>query len=756
MDYRPDTMNAIGLADVFANTLRRPKLILSCAVLGLLGGLAIVTLVDPSYQTEAKILIERNEVPQTSNGAIASSTAEPVDERHVASQVTVMQSSDFADVVVKRLDLANNDKFVPPKLSYGFIKSLAANFGFIDDKRALSTEIRAILETQNSLTVFSPLDANVIHIKATSGDPQMAASLSNAMADEYVKSTMVGGDVNSKRVQEWLGIQIQELRQKVSDSENAAEKFRAEAGLIKGANSTLGVQEISELNSQLTLAEAALTEAEVRSAEIKSVLARKGSVDGSSEVLSSPIIQSLQQQHLEANRVLTELSGTYLANHPKIRAARKQTSEIEKQIRKEALKIVEGLAGQAKVAAARANAIRESLDQKKGRESAANLDDIELKALEREATANRQLLETLLARYVDANTRSGSDFRPTLARVIQKAQVPTAITFPRVGPIVLLSSLGGLSLGLGLAFLAALMRMAVGNPAVQVRQNIVYERPARADRPNAAQPVSGPIFEAPAVPIQPAPDMSFRPAPEFPITVDTPPVVGETAVADPGISQPIHYASTAQAAPAASFGHEAGGGLTESIRELRLQTLCTSFAFTRVGCDPIESALGVFRTAKELAAEKNRVLVIDLDYERAELERLFNLPEGQGLLDLFSGQSDFSKLICRDAQSGVHVIRLGDIENMPDPNVLASRIAAVLRSVTAIYDYVLIHVGKASAESLPIVKICDAAAVISPPTHDAEALLALKTLTEKSSLRVLHVSVERPEAFAQEALAAVA
>ena len=102
-----------------------------------------------------------------------------------------------------------------------------------------------------------------------------------------------------------------------------------------------------------TLADAASSEATARANEIKSLLAAKGSVDASSDVLSSPVVQNLREQQSTAARKISELSATYLPNHPKMMAAQNDLTNINRQIRAEALKVVEGLNEQAKIAKSR-------------------------------------------------------------------------------------------------------------------------------------------------------------------------------------------------------------------------------------------------------------------------------------------------------------------------------------------------------------------------------------------------------------------
>ena len=95
------------------------------------------------------------------------------------------------------------------------------------------------------------------------------------------------------------------------------------------------------------------TEAEERAKSIKNILATKGTVVGSTDVLNSTIVQSLREQQVTSARRVAELSATYLPGHPKMIAAQNDLRNIDRQIRNEALKLVDSLDQQARIAAAR-------------------------------------------------------------------------------------------------------------------------------------------------------------------------------------------------------------------------------------------------------------------------------------------------------------------------------------------------------------------------------------------------------------------
>jgi succinoglycan biosynthesis transport protein ExoP len=724
---------SLSLIDLMLAALRHWILIPLLFLLGLAAGLAILKVSKPSYQTDAQVLLVQ---PDQAFSANANQAADPqlvIDERYVEGQVSVVGSADFAAKISKKLDLASKLGTIEPA---GTLKKFLINWGFANDKAKLTAEQRAVASVQEQVKVFSIPNSSVIDVRVTGPDPQLAADLANGIADLYIDSISGKDNPNQKRIQDWLSNQITELRKKVAESEGAAERFRSTAGLLKGTSSTLGTEQISAINSQLTEAEAAEAEAVTKVSAIKALLAQRGSVASASDVMNSAVVQQLQQQRISANRAVSELSATYLSNHPKLIAAKQQVSEIDRQIRSEAIKIVEGLESQAQLAGAKTKSLRKALDGLKQSESSANLEDVQLKALERESTANRQLLETLLARYVEINTRQDLEVRPTTARVIERALVPAFITFPKPGPIVLLSSLAGLVLGLGLAFL---MEIAKATTRPIGRRDFARETGyVSPPRENAQRHMSRADVNSQRDPIRPEPE--FRRETGFTGSVaavqqETVPDLVQKSAAASIVGEPVHV-------PATSTVLGPDTSLAGELLRFKKTDVAANIAFVRVGCAPRDSAMAVVAAARGLAASNNRVLVIDMDMERAELEQLFKVPEGPGLLDLLAGQSDFNRLICRDEQSSVQVIRLGDPANAPKMDVLSARLQSILKSLQGIYDFIIIHSGKAAAESLPIVTLGDVAAMISPPSHDQETVKAMQMLREKSPMEIVHVSVE--------------
>ncbi len=412
-------------------------------IIGLALGAGLVTfiglsMVRPLYTSEARILIQNEESVFTRpTGERTNEPRTTLDEQAVQSQVQVLTSRDLILQVVKDLDLTANAAFAKDS-GQTLLRRLLTRFG-LGLGTPESQEERAANAVAEHLDVFQLSKSSVIAIEYTSGDPQLAAAIANTLADVYVGWQRSAKIEQTKDATAWLKDQIEVLRKTVAASEEEAEKFRADQGLYSGSNNvTLNAQQLSELNSQLILADAQKSEAEARARLIKQMLADNGDIDATPEVLKSQLIINLVEQRVTVQRSLAELSATLMPSHPRIQQLRSELADVRAQIRAEAGKVVKSLENEAQVAAAREASLRASLNSAKSKSAGLGDAEIKLRALERESKSNRDLLESYLARYRDASARHDMGAVPAQAAIVSRAHASVLPSFPKRGPLTLL------------------------------------------------------------------------------------------------------------------------------------------------------------------------------------------------------------------------------------------------------------------------------------------------------------------------------
>lgn len=751
---------SISIGDVLRGVGRRRMMIAGMTLISFLGAVTAVAYMSPIYTTESQVLVESLATPwdqvNASNGQAVAVTGGVDANRDIDTQIAVAKSDDIGRRVVAALKLDQVPAFNPLLRPMGKISQLKIMLGFSEDPRLLKPEELALNAYKKGLTVYQIPNSSVVAIKVSASDPKLVTSIANTLAETYVAYTREVTVQPTERARQWLAQQIDQLRSKVADADAAVERFRAEAGLLQGNSTvTLGNQQLSELSTQITLAEAAKSDARSRADSIRSLLSTTGSVDASSDVLASTMIQSLKQQQTEAQKQLADLSTIYLGNHPKMIAAQKQLDNINRRIRSEALKIVQGLEEQANIAEAREKSLRASLDQMKKQAGGANLDDVKLKALERDAQANRALLESMLGRYAEATAHLDPAAQPGRAQIIQQAAMPASPSFPKTGPMVLLITVAGLSLSLGLAFLLEIM-------AAAGRINARLNRAERAHedtedlQPQIVTP-QAPSAEpqlatyVPVPPVAPPPMPTPAPVPQAQ-TVPPPPAAPAFTVAPPPagwqpppVPQPPLAMFPAALAPGAVPPSQALETVLAWYQHQHPAHSSGNFALCSLGGGPADAPSAAMALARAQAARGTRVIVVDLCADGAPLQHASGIGTGAGITDLILGSADFTKVIARDNESTVHVLRYGHDYTLQARGLLTERFPPVLAALNQSYETVIVHLGEAGSDTPVLLRMAQAALLLSPATRLGDVTKAITALKSTGYGAVQHLLIGPPQ-----------
>ncbi len=439
--------------------LRRKRAIIIPTLLAFVLSLAIVNLITPRYKSEARILIDGRE------NVFLRPTGERNDERGaldpeaVASQVQLVLSRDLARKVIEQNKLAENPEFDPVLRGVSPIRSLLALFGIGRDPLRMTPEERVLDAYFSRLTAYAVDKSRVIVIEFQSRDPELAARIANSIAEGYLVLQLNARQGQARAAGQWLSGEIDSLRKKVAEAESRVEDFRSKSSLFIGTNNTsLSNQQLGEINTQLTNARALKSDAESKARLIRDML-QSGKPIEASEVLNSELIRRLSEQRVTLRAQLAEQSATLLGQHPRIRELRAQLADLDNQLREEAGKISRSLENDARIASGRVESLSNSLDQLKKQATSSNDDDVKLRALEREARAQRDLLESYLAKYREATTRENIDATPSDGRIISRAIVSNTPAYPKKLPIVLIATLATLMLTAGTVVTGELLRI---------------------------------------------------------------------------------------------------------------------------------------------------------------------------------------------------------------------------------------------------------------------------------------------------------
>jgi len=597
------------------------------------GVFAVIVLIifslTPRYTGSAQILIEAP--PGQLTNPLEPPSFPFADREKVASEIQVLLSRDLADEAVRRLGLAELPEFTTPGL-YGRLR--AALFGSSNNRHT-----HAVGRYYERLRVYQVGTSRVIAVDFSSRDPALAHDGANVIAELYIQDQREARLEVNARARDWLSEQIETLRQNVAVSEAAVEEFRARTGLLEGTGVQLQSQELSELNGQLITARAARSEARVRAATLEQLIdsggADQNGLDSVIEVLQSSLIQQLRVQEVQLKREITELSAQLLPSHPLMIQKQGELNSLSQQTRSEVQKIISSLHNEVLISGAREASLQRDLNALKGRRAIANRSEIELRALERDATANRTLLESLLARYAEVSARGDISIQEANARIISQAHAPESPSFPQKAPLLVLGMMIAFSAGLVTVFFAEM-----SNRNIRRAEDI---------------------------------ETSLG----IPVLAVLPQLDGVTRQNKNGPDPDRTYVNALRSL-------QAELNVVPSDKQRGRIVLLTS---TVSGEGHTATAISL---ARIMARSGLRVLLIDADFHQPEIAEILGLRMLWGFSELLTGRAGYKHVIAVDRSSGMHVMPAGNSLANPTPLLLSPRFEEIMGQLAQAYDIIVL------------------------------------------------------------------
>lgn len=698
MDNRPAQASDVeidfrALVSVLA---RRWVYLLGFVAIVAAGVYLLLSQIAPVYQSETTLLIETGGSDLTRPTQSTGADGIALDKEAITSQVQLIRSRDLAQTVAKRLDLASLPEFDPKKAKPSFLSGILKKIGLAREESSTSIEDRVLAAYYSKLAVFAVENSRVIAVDFSSTDPKLAADAANAIAEEYLALQRAAKRNTTADAAHWLSDQIVDLRAKVQAAEAKVEEFRAQNDLFDAGGTsaaTLPQQQLTDLNTELSKIRAARADAEAKASQIRLGL-QSNSVPNLTDVLNSGLIQRLIEQQVALRSQVAQLNATLLPQHPRMKELNAQVADLDRQIVGEARKILESLEAEAKLAQARETEISQSLTELKTNAATANDAGVELRALEREAAAERDLLESYLGRYREAVAREQTQYTPADARVISRAAVSAVPDFPKKVPMTIAATVAALILAI--AFLL-LRELASGRP---MRRVSYTEQP-------------------------------------LPVTPGAVPVDGHTRWADDHSVRRMMPKEPTLVPEIVDRVEESLAAISERIIKSGQKRVLVTLA---EGSDSDGRPLGAVALARALARTDARVVLVDFRGDGADAASMGEGNDLPGFSDLFAGDASFAQVIFRDRKSRVHFIPSGSKAVKPDL-LNPEQLETVLSALTLTYDYVLLDTADEMIETVG--PACGVAMVVSEfSAADPRTVNAFDRITDVTDASILLLVVD--------------
>jgi uncharacterized protein involved in exopolysaccharide biosynthesis/Mrp family chromosome partitioning ATPase len=738
--------NPLGALPGFGR--RHRWLVALTGLLGLLLGAALGLLTPDRYSATSQLLIDPRDLRVLQNEVSPHNTSSDTAVTYLESQLRVIGSDGVRRKVIERAGLAGDPDFG------GAGSRLGALFGLPSQgAREQRDPVLLALAAMDTLVHVRRSERTfVIDITAVTGDGDKSARIANAIAEVYLEDQAAVRSGAAQRASKLVGARLNELRESVRQAEDKVERYRAANNLVGSSGKPVSEETLAVSNTQLAQARARTTDAQARFDQVRSVRPSSIEAGGTPEALQSATIATLRGVLASALTREADALLLYGAQHPLLVSAQAQVRDARRQIAEELARTVQAARTELDRARASEASVAAQVERLKRETQTTGAAAVQLRELEREADAHRQVYQAFVLRARETSEQTPVD--STTARLITSATAP----LEKTGPNRKFLAIAGLILGLGLGVALAILRDRMGNqrPAAVVQPVAAPAASTRAPeprrgfftraavtaavsdqgdgaavRPTAARPVAR--GDRLAKPVQgrwrgAATQTSSTPAEPGPLTVILPsPQSGTWRKAAQVATSAFHgtgFATDTWDDPRSPLG---AAVLAVRDRLILSEVPGQNRKVVVLGLGPgAGTSLVALNLALASAREKATPLLIDLANGAASLSASFAADAVLGAEDVISGAAGLIRAALQDDETGVFFLpRPADAARKPAP--CPARLGSGLLDQTRRFDTVIIDGGSVIDGALPYImaELADDIVLVASSQVDEQARLRL-------------------------------
>jgi polysaccharide biosynthesis transport protein len=634
-----DIEDTIDIQDYIRIIIKHQRMIILVFSFIVAAGLLYCFTATPVYEATTGIIIDKEEADRDSLQEVLFT--DTTGAEYYQTMYKILESRSVASNVIQRLGLDKNDAFFPPSdvpTTDNFTRDNALITAFLGD-----------------LKIVPVLKSHYVNINYRAKNPALAAAITNAIVEAYREHAFAMKLESVQNSVQWLNENLAQERKKVETAEQALLAFREKNNIVTNFSSdteTITAQKLAQLNSQVVEAEAVRAEAETRYKQADAVAGNQDRLDSLPDVLDNPLIQQIKTQEVGLLQRKSELSKKYGSQHPQMLALQAELRSLQAKKEQEVQRIINGLNNAWQVALAKEKALKEALAVQKTESFSLNKSAIEYTGLYCEAEGAKAMYALLLKRFketsVTENLKIGN------VRVVDKAEPPLKPVKPKKLLYMLITVMIALGTSLGFAFLLEYLDDTIGQPE-DIKRNVQV------------------------------------------------PFLGLV---------PVHEANTQGeekqgTASALETFFAPRSQVSESYRRIRANIL-----FSKAESEPkvilVSSAMareGKTTTAANIAIVMaqlgSKVLLIDCDFHKPQLRRLFGISREEGMTNLLVGNKELREALFETDIPNLSVIPAGPVSPNPAEILGSNKLHALVELLRHDFDKIII-------DSAPLIPVTDA------------------------------------------------
>jgi polysaccharide biosynthesis transport protein len=301
---------------------------------------------------------------------------------------------------------------------------------------------------QGSTRINVVPDTGLVDVTFQSSDPTVAMNAANAIVAAYKARDLQARYEGTTDISNWLADKLTGLKQQVETNQKALSDYIQQHNIAptSAEGGSLVTDTLSTVNQQLAEAKA---DRIVKEARYKMAQTRNPELLIS--VAPGTILGSLRQQQADLMVQEAQLRSKYGPQYPKLIEMKKQLASIQSDIDTEINNLTTRFAVEYNAALETEALMQSRLDALKKEAYQENQSAAQFDILKHEAESAAELYDALELKLQEAGVTAG--LNSNAVDVIDQATIPLAPILPRKRSDILFGFLGGLMVGIVLAFL---------------------------------------------------------------------------------------------------------------------------------------------------------------------------------------------------------------------------------------------------------------------------------------------------------------
>lgn len=561
-----------------------------------------------------------------------------------STQVGIMRSRVLLAKVVERLELEKNPLFLNNNVSV-----LTKIKQKIDLGGALTS-----VENSKRLIAYSLLeeididaqkDSYLMTISLNLPDPELAANITNTLAEEYIKSVASNQRESTEASEDWLLNRLDVVNKDLKQAELELQEFKEREDIIGSSKQNDGMvsQEVDMISSRLLEAKQKRLGSAALYQQIIATEKGRGDLQGITAIQNDSIIQNIRKELLELESRRGELTQRYGPEHRRMIEVNSQISAANQNLQGQIQRVVSAIKAEYELAKESESFLQSSLGVSTNKVQSLGRKQFDLLGLEQNVRTQRDVYQAFLKRL--------NENRATGVNVNENVR----ITDPADKPLRPMASKAPLLVGL-FAVLSGLFGLVIG----LLRE--LFDNTINNDQ-DADKKLSL-------------------------ISLGSVPMIDDDLPDDFDGNLAYNY-----------FSKNKLSQFSESVRTVRSSLMLTSIDEKKRRILVTSTVPGEGKTSMAVSlafafGQVQKTLLIDCDLRRPSLDELVEIAPFNrrhlGLNDLCVGAASLSECIKSLPESGVDILLAGSVNPNPQELFCSATFTDQLNKLSEIYDVIVI------------------------------------------------------------------